>query len=441
MNTNLKEFIEDLIHQNILEYKAETVPFVLAGSQQEGSSSAKLFKSNKRFEDGINRELEMDIEFTLLEIPPEYKHCVNEISNKTGFVKISANISSLLVDQMTKSNWPLRWKERIEEISTVDGYISPYFLKKSILDSNTAKEYPFIENTKFFFALVYEIPYHALQFIEVQENITKATLFFQIYISIYHKLELQVGLDFAFVVKLHWVPTILQQWIQRRKNWPPLHLISDEIKFAYLIAKPSKEEKANVDTTEMRYSFAHIERKLVSLQSYTQRLVYLIFKSTFYKWVQPIDPDSLSSFLSKTVMFWLSERYPPESRYWKADRHSITRILTQLFKELYTSFQNKFLPYYFNLNMNILQNIPALTHRKARIILLRISKNVQHYVPKANDCVLDVIHKWNRLFLNAKDFVNIVKRDGLSALATERPDLLFDFAKNNMKRFERYFLE
>lgn len=427
LSLHLKELKEALIHQNIHTSKP-TVPFQLAGSIKEGGFSSKLFKTNKRFRDGINRELEFDIEYSFLEFPLEYKHSIQDIANKRGFAKLSSNISDLIHYHIMQKSRAHRWIKRLKKLSTTDGYIGPYVLKKYILGLNSilGRRAPPLDIAKLMFSLVFNSPYNAVQFTEVQQNVTKATLNYQFSLSISEKLKLILGIDAAIVVKLNWIPATLQKWLARPKNWPSLHRIVDEVKSGYLIAKPSVEEKLNLNTTEWRYSFANIERKLISMHSYTQRLVYIIFKSIFYKWVQPIDTENLSSFIPKTIMFWLSERYPPSSRYWQADRHSITRILKQLFSELHMKLQNKHLPYYFNPELNILYHMPAETRRKAEVLVRRISIRVEDYVPDmlTTSKVFEVVEDWERMFFKGKEYLESVKGSGVAVLIAERPDLL-----------------
>ena len=96
----------------------------------------------------------------------------------------------------------------------------------------------------------------------------------------------------------------------------------------------SQYEKNNKSSTKLRYSFGHLERKLMHLKSNHQNVIYLIVKSIFYRWINPIDEDNLTSFLVKTIMLWTCEQYEPDSKFCDFYNNSSMIIITNLFKKL-----------------------------------------------------------------------------------------------------------
>ena len=147
-------------------------------------------------------------------------------------------------------------------------------------------------------------------------------------------------------------------------------------KNSFVIAKPSFEEKHKNDTTELRYMFSHIEKEISLARSPNQNLVYLIFKSMFYRYIIPIDEENISSYIAKTTMFWMCEKYPKNHNFWEDNSSTIKNAVVQLFIELLKTIQNGFLAYFFIPEINILRNIQLETLRKAKHLIRSIIKNM-----------------------------------------------------------------
>ena len=58
------------------------------GSLAEGCTVPRVFDINDRYPDRINREIELDMDFLMLEIPEEFKSIVHEVFTKRGIVKV-----------------------------------------------------------------------------------------------------------------------------------------------------------------------------------------------------------------------------------------------------------------------------------------------------------------------------------------------------------------
>jgi len=152
------------------------------------------------------------------------------------------------------------------------------------------------------------------------------------------------------------------------------------MKFAYIIAKPSPEEKENRETVEWRYAFAHVERKLVGLRSKQQNLLYLMLKIILVKYIKPIDPEKISSFIAKTIMFWACEKFHcDDHEVWK--KESSMDTLTYLLGKMLDAFKEGYLPYYFNRHINVIENIPESTRHKVNEILTNILSDVMGHLP------------------------------------------------------------
>ena len=138
-------------------------------------------------------------------------------------------------------------------------------------------------------------------------KLTKATVESSIDIYVNKNYFSNWAWDVSTMFRINWWSDIAHQWVFRKRNWPKKAFINEITKMAYLITKSSVEPSLEIDITELRYSFSHLERALVSRTSVDQNYIYFIFKSMFYKWIKPIDSDIISPFFAKTVMFWVCE--------------------------------------------------------------------------------------------------------------------------------------
>jgi len=59
----------------------------LAGSISEGCFLTRIFRYNPDFPDGLNHELEVDLELVLTELPETLKYNIEEMAEKPGYVK------------------------------------------------------------------------------------------------------------------------------------------------------------------------------------------------------------------------------------------------------------------------------------------------------------------------------------------------------------------
>ena len=244
----------------------------IVGSTIEGSVIANLFYPDEKTVDRLRREVDIDVEILVLNFPLKYKHCIIDIPDKPGFLRVNLKRTTdscicLKCCHTKESNSYHHVQDRMT------GFIMPYEVKKLFMKNNkeiternlilsfllnTFKEYFSLSNSNF--------------------EITKASYSEQHDIYINSQYLVTVHTDVAFIMRIEWQSTVLKQWIERKRKWPNIDDLSDELNRSFIIAKPSFQEKLNAKTTEMRYSFANLEHKIFQMQSQTQRLVYLIAK-------------------------------------------------------------------------------------------------------------------------------------------------------------------
>lgn len=386
---------------------------------KEGAWSSRMFFHDGQFADNIHREIELDVEYVILNISKKYKHCIEEIAGKPGFLRISMNKHNCSCHDCVLNVYEID----IQQMRDHYEYAKPFYTKQRFNDLN-GKNCAIVQ---FVLAIVCNLPFNDVKVVGPHNKITKATFSTSYSIFIREKLQRIMSGDLAIIVKLNWISTPVQEWIKTKQGWPPLSLITNSIRESYIIAKTSREEKPNQDATEWRYSFARIEHRLISLHSMEQRIIYLVFKSMFYKWLKPIDELNLDSFLAKTTMFWVCARYPPDSSYWRVDRHSMSRVLIHLLSTLRTSFQRKFFPYYFIPEINIIEHIPLATNRKVALQLLKMMLDVERFVPRNIQPVIDFVRHSTLLFKDAFILVKMFEEsleDAIEHIASLRPDLL-----------------
>ena len=180
------------------------------------------------------------------------------------------------------------------------------------------------------------------------------------------------------------LPTALEvahEWSVRKRYWPNTDIITELTKCCFIICKSSDSEKDNPDSTEWRYSFSNVERKLVQLRSDNQNFIYLITKAIFYKYLKHVDPDNVSSFLIKTVMMWFCEEHPPNDLLWKQDFPSIIKTVQVLYVTLKEALQKQELKYYFIPSINILESMADATRLSLIREIEKILNDTRQHLP------------------------------------------------------------
>ena len=371
--------------------------FNLAGSVSENGFSSRMFHIASDEDDANNNknngkktwdpdyqlssndasdkniwDLEADVETVSMVIGAGYRHCIHEIPSKKGFLRINLHQNGCnnqkmthIQENLTTTTKPLYRTVTHEKLvnlsSRENGYLMTYRMKDNLLYDNFELHRPekaqIIEShIKTISSFALNVPHNKFLLANIYRNRTKATCKAGFNVS-YLKKKFSLSVDFAIIIRLQWKPTHQVAWEKRPRNWPAntTHIFRDYT--GYVIAKPSSEDKHNQHTTEFRYSFGLMERKLVSMQSAQQRRTYLIFKSLYYKLIVPLDKDIMTSYLAKTIMMWACERFPPHNNtFWNNTTQGIRNTIIYLFTELEKACRTGHLPYYFIPEINLLDS-------------------------------------------------------------------------------------
>ena len=281
----------------------------IAGSTAEGAAIARIFRTNDLFPKCLNREIELDLEYVLLEIPENMRSHVEDLQGKKiGFSNL--RVDSNFLKSVNRLGWDIKDEEIVSMLPKVapNGYLLPYRLKEISLDKLRFRNSN--RTIELFFASVLNKKLPDITFTNIEQGINKSSVKFDGIVNIENKPWVAISFDAVHLIKLTWWPEIASEWKTRKRNWPDNEdLIKDLTKESFIIAKPTCDEDSVFDSKEMRYSFSHMERKLVEMRSRFQNMTYLVFKCMIYKWLSPANTEhnGIKSFLGKTVMFWVCE--------------------------------------------------------------------------------------------------------------------------------------
>jgi len=343
----------------------------LSGSLREGAFTPRLFIENQLFPHRINRVVEADFEFHLNSFSPSNKHCFRD--THPGFVEINVLGCRWDVDNHT-------FEEFLKAVDN-NGLLQTYRFKQQLANRNDDSRTNYTIAPKIVFSLLTEVPIEQIDINTLHEKVEKASIAIGFNIEIDREIQLEYSMDLTFIFRLAWTPKIVREWVKRPRSWPPTSALKDVLNEGYVISKPSSMEKHNIETTEFRYSFAHIERRIIALQSPTQRLVYLIFKSLLYRWIIPVDRNVTSSYIAKSTMLWTCQEYPPTHKLWDDDNLSIKYAVKVLFRRLSASFKLGKLSYYFVPSINIIENYHITTKHNIVLRIETILGDFQSAIP------------------------------------------------------------
>ena len=434
METEIREsfqYIFQVLKNNIIHVGLNLVfkDMKLAGSISEGSFAARLFQTDTDFPDLLHRELELDLEMTMFEFGEEFKFYGREIEEKPGFLRINVlenghiKVSNEILNFFKSTTTPTQLQDYIDS----DGYVLSNRIKQEftldMFDGKVYKDHNLIKFAKIAASYITKTPFEHISSPPFNSKFTKATTTFWFDLHIRNQLRLKTSSDFAFVLKLNWPMNIYEQLHKRWQNTSiPVQSLTQELNVGYIIAKPSNEDRSYLNSTEFRYSFAHIERKLIKLQSPAQRQVYLMFKSLLYSELKPIDPDHPSSYICKCTMFWFIEKHGS----WKNEPKSMLYVLKQLLKNLLEYFERKFMPYYFVPQINVLAHLSNQTINKVIQKLKLMVKDplkflTKQQIRKARGFLLNIVSSMNLI----KSLIREIKSNGPYMFFLERPDLYY----------------
>ena len=127
----------------------------------------------------------------------------------------------------------------------------------------------------------------------------------------------------------------------------------------------------------------------------------------FYKWIKPIDPETISSFIVKTVMLWLCEEYCTNHHIWR--KKSCVRTLNRLFCKLLSALEDRKLPYYFIPTINVIEGINDESRIKMISVVQDIVCDTWKFIPKNVDEVIKVSKKIINLGTSVNNLLNCVE--------------------------------
>jgi len=378
--------------KSVKHKKARREQIQLSGSCAEGGMVSRFFQDgtfttdlrNIYHVDGVNREAEFDLEFTILDLTPNLKDLVVEIPERPGYVRLREH--SEFLANMQSLGWDVNEKHKLgyDRISIgmfyEDDYVRTYNLKAYFINKvgSGLVDDRCSNCLRSLIAGALKKPRSDF-LIEFAMAITNATGEVTMRIKMYEKKFFKICYDCVPMIKLLWWPEVANEWKDRQRVWPSESVIRDLTRVGYIIGKPQKKEDRNA--TDLRYAFSHVEHQLVNMRNKRQKMIYLIFKITWVKYVKPIDPEKISSFMAKTVMFWVCEEIHPDNAWWKRE---YTEILKDIFQRMSDSFEEGFLPYYFIPHINILRQVPLeLIDNEIKPQLQKIINRIDDYVPKS----------------------------------------------------------
>ena len=309
-------------------------------------------------ESTITKEIEFDIEVLLGMIGIEHKYMLTPVSDKPGCVRMQLH-KSIYYDFLTKisnifvpgEKWIfVHWLKGVKtktfsvsdaekeigfKIVNNDRFVLSHFAKCLYRKKNASvSNPPYEKDISVLVAAAINVAPDKVSVELVGNAITKASVETVYSVFIEGNMHLHLAVDHVGCIKLQCWPMVAEDWVKRERKWPESEIIMELSSFCYIIAKPSPEEKENTETTEWCYSFAHHEKQLVNLRSEEQNLIYLIIKAIFYKNAKPLNPENITSFLLKTVMFWVCEEHPPNDSLWEINFPSIIDAIHYVFKRL-----------------------------------------------------------------------------------------------------------
>ena len=226
--------------------------------------------------------------------------------------------------------------------------------------------------------------------------------------------------------------------------------MDDLLNSCNIISKPSDEELDNGETLEFRYSFAHLERALVTLRSREQTFVYLVFKVLYVKHVKPLstmmgaeadgDDDhshqKLTSFLCKNTMLWICERFPPEHVMWANSFDGLTLALEHLFKEMHGCFETGNMPYFFDPQTNVIVSISKELQRRVVVKIEELISSLHQFLCFDMEQEFSVCCQLTKILRSISKVFNEIKRRDFSRIITKQPELLPDIIEYFVKQVD-----
>ena len=164
-------------------------------------------------------------------------------------------------------------------------------------------------------------------------------------------------------------PACCQNWVSRKRLWPPQSLMDEIIQDGFhLVAKTSPEGDEDLD---WRFSFSKAEQKLMKSKGLGNRnYCFRIFKMAIKENISSTC-SLLTSYHLKTLLFWASERHPPDR--WSDENLAVCFL--GLLDDLLHSLANCSCPHYFLPDLNLFSDCSTdhLYHLAGQVSAIRRS--------------------------------------------------------------------
>ena len=156
--------------------------------------------------------------------------------------------------------------------------------------------------------------------------------------------------DLVPAIKFSGWPKCSQQWVERKRVWPPRALVEEIVQEGFhLVPKTSPQGDEEL---EWRISFSKAEVKLMKAEGLGNRnYCYRIFKMTIKENITSTC-NLLTTYHLKTLLLWASERHPPDT--WSDE--NIAVCFLGLLDDLLHSLVNFSCPHYFIPELNLFAN-------------------------------------------------------------------------------------
>ena len=353
--------------------KLHTSGFSLTGSLKQGGFSTNFFKA----ESGNRKIPTLDIDIVVSGwsyIDKKHRHCIKDF-NKTGFVRVEVTPSEAYW-RMFFTSFSLNL-ELMEGIINEMCYLKTYAVKELLILSKSLRS----THHRLWLSVILDIPLRKVD-VKQSRKVTKSTSEQTNEIYLDGELKGILHMDMSILFRLDWSCRYNEIWQKRKRLWPDVQMLSEELNISYLIAKTSREEKRNKNATEFKYSFSHIENKIMSLLSQNQRTVFYTVKAIFKLYVKPHSEVYLPSFLVKNTLLWICEQTPPDHPLWKCKtEQDFLNTLRHFFVRLMRNFKDGFLPYYFIPEINLIEGIPEEISSNVLATLEQLTLDIKSHLP------------------------------------------------------------
>ena len=429
---NIKNCISDVIgFSGIARNHGKTAVknVMLAGSAYEGTVLSRAFLDQEGRLERINAELELDLEFIVVELPKPLKERLEE-TEMNGFVCLR-----LTLDEAYKLSLENGWKFPMEYKQIYSNIIQNGYIHASELKKSLKPLFQYRHDGKFADAFIALCLNKSVDDVEIEcvhpGVLTKSSVMTKVIIRVKGEAVLKFSYDAVALIKLEWWPEAAQEWLTRNRNWPSKRDVDELSSYCFIIPKPMTQHQTKseiIDNSsarnemDFRYTFSHIERKLMSMFSQQQMFVYFLFKSIFYKHVKSLRPDVIQSYYCKTVMLWTCEKFDPHNLFWGENWESTVQAVLYLFKELSAAFHHGILQHYFIKQINVIDNLPKRLRNVLTQKIETVISDIHKFIPQN---VRD-ISKFGFLLNNAISTINqasnvIVKKKNIWWLILRRP--------------------